>query len=127
MQSEAVNIRSNKESRSPLCSTGRSRLFEEIILKSWWMILFFLICFLAYDQAAKRRECEEQKLRQKLQQLTMAKQEALSLQEELKREIASQEDESSIELVLMQKLGLVPEGLIKVHFIHGGDGNTSTL
>ena len=78
---------------------------------------FFLICFFAYDQAAKRREREEQKLYKKFQQLIMAKQAALSIQDELKREIASQEDENWIELVLMQKLGLVPEGHTKVHFV----------
>lgn len=95
----------------------RSRLFEELVVKSWWTILFFLICFFAYDQAAGRREREEQKLRIKLQQLTLAKVEALSLQERLKREMASQEDDHWIELVLMQKLGLVPEGQTKVHFL----------
>lgn len=96
----------------------RSRLFEELVLKSWWTILFFLICFCAYDQAAKSREREEEKLRTKYHQLTQAKGEALVLQEELKREIASQTDESWIELVLMRKLGLVPEGQTKVHFIN---------
>jgi hypothetical protein len=96
----------------------RSRLFEELVLKSWWTILFFLICLFAYDQAAKRRGREEQKLREKFQQLGAAKQEALFKQEELKREIASQDDESWIELILMQKLGLVPEGQTKVHFIN---------
>ena len=95
----------------------RSRLFEELVLKSWWTILFFLIILFAYDQAAKSREDEESKLREKFQQLLLAQQEARVLQEELRREIASQGDDSWIELVLMQKLGLVPEGQTKVHFL----------
>lgn len=95
----------------------RSRLFEELILKSWWTILFFLVCFFAYDQAAKRRNREELALQEKYQQLLLAKEEALAIQEELKREIESQNDQSWIELVLMQKLGLVPEGQKKVHFV----------
>ncbi len=95
----------------------RSRLFEELILKSWWAILFFMVCFFAYDQAAKRRDREELILQEKYQQILRAKEEASTLQEELKREIASQNDESWIELVLMQKLGLVPEGQQKVHFV----------
>lgn len=94
----------------------RSKLFEELILKSWWAILFFLICFFAYDQAVKRRVREENKLRKKFNELTCAYENALSVREELKREIASQDDESWIELMLMQKLGLVPEGQTKVHF-----------
>lgn len=97
--------------------TKRSRLFEELILKSWWTILFFLVCFFAYDQAAKRRDREELKLQTKYQQLLQAKEGALAIQEELKREIASQNDQNWIELVLMHKLGLVPEGQKKVHFV----------
>jgi len=96
----------------------RSRLFVELVLKSWWTILFFLVCLFSYDQAAKRRGREETKLSNKLHQLQKEKEEALCVQAELRREIASQEDENWIELVLMQKLGLVPEGQTKVHFIH---------
>ena len=97
----------------------RSRLFEELILKSWWAILFFMVCFFAYDQAGRRRDREELVLKEKYQQILCAKEEASILQEELKREIASQNDASWIELVLMQKLGLVPEGQQKVHFVMG--------
>jgi hypothetical protein len=114
------DIKSNEGLPSPLYKHNkkkRSRLFEELILKSWWTILFFLICFFAYDQAAKRRDREEYLLQVKLDQLLLAQQEAGSLQEGLQQEIASQEDDSWIELVLMQKLGLVPEGQTKVHFI----------
>lgn len=95
----------------------RSRLFKELVLKSWWTILFFLVCLFAYDQAAKRRNLEEEKLRGKLSHLQHEKAEALSLQKELRQEIASQEDEGWIELVLMQKLGLVPEGQTKIYFV----------
>ncbi len=94
-----------------------SRLFEELIVKSWWTILFFLLCFFAYDQAARSVNREEKRLQQKYQQIAQAKEEASTLQEELKRQIASQKDQAWIELVLMQKLGLVPEGQTKVHFV----------
>jgi hypothetical protein len=95
----------------------RSWLFEECVLKSWWTILFFLICFFTYDQAVKRQEREEHSLQKKLNQLITAKRAALEHQEELKRVIASEHDDAWIELVLMHKLGLVPEGETKVLFI----------
>jgi hypothetical protein len=94
----------------------RSRLFEELILKSWWTILFFLICFFSYDQAVKRKNREEQKLQKKFVALKQAKEKALEIQGELKRQIASQNDPDWVELVLMHRLGLVPDGQQKVHF-----------
>ena len=42
---------------------------------------------------------------------------ALSKQDELQRRVASRSDEGYLELILMERLGLVPEGQIKVHFI----------
>lgn len=96
---------------------NRSRLFEEVILKSWWTILFILLCFFAYDQTIKRRNREELKLRVKFEELSQNKKEALALQEELKGQIASQGDEDWIEMTLMRCMGLVPEGQKKVHFI----------
>lgn len=102
---------------SRLKTPRRSRLFEEVILKSWWVILFFLLCYFAYDQAVQHKSREEDKLRGKLCSLELEKKRALAVQEDLKLQIASQEDESFIELTLMRRLGLVPEGQKKVHFI----------
>jgi len=108
------NIKSKRGSRS---RESRSRLFEEIILKSWWTILFFLLCYFAYDQAVHHKTQEENKLRKKLHLLGLEKEHALDKQEDLKLQIASHEDEGFIELTLMRRLGLVPEGQTKVHFI----------
>lgn len=108
-----------KKRRFPHFTThdsSSSSLFDEVILKSWWAILFFLLCFFVYDQAVKRREREEELLSQKLHQLVLSKKTALEKQEELRIELDSQSDESWIELILMQKLGLVPEGQTKIHF-----------
>ncbi|MFZ0565199.1 MAG: hypothetical protein WAM28_03345 [Chlamydiales bacterium] len=98
-------------------NTKHSLLFEELVVKSWWAVVFFLLCSLAYDQAIKRRNREENQLRNKFESLQQKKIEGLAQQEELKRQIASQNDESWIELTLMRRLGLVPEGQTKVHFI----------
>lgn len=94
----------------------RSRLFEEVILKSWWAILFFLITLFAFDQASASRMREERLLRNKVASLIQKKEEAIELQEELELKIASQDDSSWIELTLMKELGLVPEGNTKILF-----------
>lgn len=108
------NIKNKQGSQS---QRSRSFLFEEVILKSWWMILFCLLCTFAYDRAIHFKTIEEKKLHNRLLTLSHEKEQALAKQEDLKLEIASQEDEAFIELTLMRRLGLVPEGQTKVYFI----------
>jgi hypothetical protein len=95
----------------------RSRLFEEIILKSWWTILFFLTCFFAYDQAIKRRSREEMQLQKKLSYLYTEINSELEDRQELQLQLNSQNDPTWIELILMKSLGLVPESQTKVLFM----------
>lgn len=56
-------------------------------------------------------------MRTKLEQLSKSKDLASLLQEDLLLQLNSREDEAFIELTLMRRLGLVPEGQRKVHFI----------
>lgn len=99
----------NKKKHSPL--------FQELILKSWWTILFLLICVFAYDQAVQRRTREEKNLQAKLDKLLLSKEATLAKQANLKLQIMSQGDPAFIEMALMRRLGLVPEGQTKIHFI----------
>jgi hypothetical protein len=94
----------------------RSRLFEELILKSWWTILFFLLCYFVYDQGMRRRHAEEDALIKKASDFVVEKERALKHQEDLKLQLMSQDDSAWIEMVLMKNLGLVPEGQRKVCF-----------
>ncbi len=94
----------------------RSRLLEELILKSWWTLLFFFLLFFSYDRASHKREREESHLRNKLCEIRCEKKQALERQQELQLKIASQDSPSGIELILMKELGLVPEGQKKVLF-----------
>ncbi len=73
--------------------------------------------FFAYDRAIAHRNREEGKLRRKFEYLMQEEKKDLAHQAELKRQIASQNDEAWIEMTLMRCLGLVPEGQTKVHFI----------
>lgn len=94
----------------------RPRVFDELVLKSWWTILFFFLSLFGYEQAGHRRKMEEDQLKYKMHQIEQAIEQEKLLQEELQRELHSLNDPSSLELILMDKLGLVPEGQIKVIF-----------
>jgi len=95
---------------------AHSRLFVEGILKSWWVILFFLFSYFAFDQGMKKKEWEELQLQNKLLFLMKERERAEKEQEMHRLEIASQNDPAWIEMTLIRCLGLVPEGEIKVHF-----------
>lgn len=94
-----------------------SKLFDQLVAKSWWTILFILICLFTYDLASRKKVRIEKNLQAKLSQLeisiTQAEQKQLSLQEQ----IDAQNDTDWIELTLMRKLGLVPENQQKVTFL----------
>lgn len=94
----------------------RSVIFDQCIIKSWWVILFSLLCLFLYDGAIKNRALEESKLLKKKQTVLDLQNRAQAMQESWLAQIESQEDPEWIELVLMQRLGLVPEGAIKVLF-----------
>lgn len=106
-------IDSKKEGR-PL--SLRQRLFSEGITKSWWVILFLLICALVYEPHFLHLKESEALLQKKLLELKSDKEIALQLQEELQLKINSQDDHDWIEMTLMRKLGLVPEGQVKILF-----------
>lgn len=95
----------------------RSRLFEEVIIKSWWTILFFLVCYFAYDRGVHYRNNEKQKLEIKMQDLETEKLKAIQTKEHLLLQIESQNEATWVELMLMRGLGLVPEGEQKIIFL----------
>lgn len=94
-----------------------SRIFEIVIVQSWWVVLFFLISYFAFDQSMKRKEIEKNILLKKMESLLEMKTRIEEEQEELKWAIASQDDPAWIEMTLMRCLGLVPEGETKIHFV----------
>lgn len=93
-----------------------SSLIEELLFRSWWLVVFFLLCHIAYLQACKRLDQKHQRLLSQLESLKIEKKEALAKQEDFQRQIQSQSDHRWIELTLMKGLGLVPEGQQKVFF-----------
>jgi len=94
-----------------------SSFFNQFILRSWWVILFFLLCFFIFDQASSHQVKQKSLLTQKLITIQQEKEFALASQADLTLQIASQNDPEYIEMVLMRKLGLTLEGQTKVLFI----------
>jgi len=92
------------------------KIFEFILLKAWWVVLFLLICYIGYDIGIKKRNKAIFNIKCKYDTLLKEKQIALNQKEELRLRLQSQSDPAWIELVLMKELGVVPENKIKVHF-----------
>lgn len=96
--------------------TFLSFLIEDVLFQSWWVVLFFLFCHIAYDQTYSYWKKEFDRLNHHLLEIKKEKESTLELQAELQRQINSQSDHAWIELILMKGLGLVPEGETKVFF-----------
>lgn len=89
---------------------------KQFFVRSWWVAAFFFGCAILYEQGLKKRNALFLQLNDELHLLQKQKQEALSRQQELKREIESQSDMAWVEMTLMKELGLVPDGQQKVYF-----------
>lgn len=91
-------------------------LFNQLFIRSWWVIAFILVCAILYEQGLKKREVHYQQLKEQLLSLQFEKQKSLKLQQSLQLQINSQSDMDWLELTLMKGLGLVPENEQKVFF-----------
>lgn len=89
----------------------------QVFWKKWWWVLAictFAACF--YLHAIKEKLSSIERMTFRYHSLEKEKIAALHEQEDLKLQIASQNDPAWIEMVLMRDLGLVPDGWLKVHF-----------
>lgn len=84
--------------------------------RTWWIILFALACYFAYEQGMRSREMEYASLKKRYLESGQERQRLLRIQEDLLLQINSQSDPAWVELVLIKGLGLVPEGQTKVYF-----------
>lgn len=94
---------------------NKSKLLKEC-KASWWVGVFVLF---TYMLAVKTSHDKEEKIAQMAEQLrTLSKDKTLALvnRDRLLCEIESQKDPLWIEMILMKKLGVIPEGQIKVRF-----------
>ncbi|EPP38089.1 hypothetical protein [Chlamydia avium] len=89
---------------------------EEIVVNSWWLILFMLIGGFVYDRAIHELQREELRLQKRVSEL----QEKIFLAEEkqkkLRLHIQYWDNPAVIESALICRLGLIPKGYTKVCF-----------
>ncbi len=90
---------------------------REGLLASWWVILFSLVCYGAFEVASARSESYILSLRADVAEKEAELRRAHEEQEELRRMIAAEADPAWVELTLMRCLGVVPEGQTKVFFL----------
>lgn len=116
MQNAMENIKSKQGSLYQKYKKTNS-LFKKVLIKSWWTLLFMFICFIFYNRALCYKQEEQRKLTNKLTAIEAATKLELVKQEDLKLQIVSQEDPDFIELTLIRRLGLIPKGTTKIHFV----------
>ena len=91
--------------------------FKRFFIRNWWVFSFVLMSWALYLQAIHKKNRLVVKLEEKVQKLNDALQLQQVEKEGLLLRMESQEDAEWIELVLKEKLGVVPEGQVKVVFI----------
>jgi hypothetical protein len=80
------------------------------------VIAFLILCLIFYEKGLKSREILYRQLYEQQLFLKWEKHQALNMQKHLESQINSQSDFASIQLTLMKKLGVAPEGYQKVYF-----------
>jgi len=83
---------------------------------NWWVIAFVCVAGALYWQGIREKESVYKDLVRRIGIVKEDLRIASLEKEELLRQIQSQSDPEWIELVLMKRLGLVPEGQTKVYF-----------
>lgn len=92
------------------------KIFDGLIIRSWWVLLILAVSYLLYSHGIHKKQEAYREILARLHHLEKDKEQALDEREDLLLQANSQEDQASIELMLMKKLGVVPEGQKKVYF-----------
>ncbi len=100
---------------------GFQLIYKHLIKKSWWVILFSIFSFFLYHHISYKKQREIVELENRLLKLQKKTVIALREKEDLTLRLTSQSDPAWIEMILMKKLGVVPQGYVKVHFLKNED------
>lgn len=88
----------------------------QLFFRFWWIMVFATVCYGVYlhGMQKKRAALSELKAKHSFLETELAK--ASSQREDLLLELASESDPAWREMMLMKRLGMVPEGQVKVFF-----------
>lgn len=92
------------------------RYIEELVIRSWWLILYLLGGGFVYDRAISQLRAQELRLQQRVFHLKTRLEKAQDKQQALSTHLAFWDNPQVIELALIHKLGLVPKGYEKICF-----------
>ena len=92
------------------------KIFPNLLLRNWWVIIFLIMSWAIFIQVIHKKNRVVHTLNKRVQNLENACAKAESEKISLMLRKQSKDDPNSIELVLKEKLGVVPEGQIKVIF-----------
>lgn len=92
------------------------QLFFKSIVKSWWVGVFFIFCFILYDQSIKASNRQLLDFQCRYKAISLKKDRLLQENQDLNARISSCRDPAWIEQLLIRELGVVPKGYMKVYF-----------
>ena len=84
------------------------------LIRSWWVLLFGLLCYGAYDLASLKQKDERERLRGALEENRQLLATLSDEIEDKEARLQAYDDPALLEQVLMAKLGLVPKGQVRV-------------
>lgn len=99
---------------------GIKQQFFNSVVKSWWVVLFFLLSFIIYDQSVKIKNRELLSLKCKYDSVETRKKDLLRAKEDLLVRVESSKDPEWVEQLLIKELGVVPAGYMKIFFKKDG-------
>lgn len=92
---------------------------ERYLFRSWWVIVFLLLCYAGFERASAQTQRQISKLKERVTNLGAEITRAKQLQVALETQLRSQDDPEWVDLVLRKRMGVVPDGSVKVFFVDG--------
>lgn len=88
----------------------------QLFFRFWWITVFAIVCYGVYLHGMQKKRVALNQLKAKYCFLEGQLTQATSEREDLLLQLASEGDPAWHEMMLMKRLGMVPEGQTKVFF-----------